>query len=81
MVKFKQDVTKFFKKNKNNNVISKNSADKNFAGKPQNNATKLIINNYISGEKMKLHILGTGSARALKCYNTCFAIENNREYF
>ena len=30
---------------------------------------------------MKLHILGTGNAGALDCYNTCFAIENNGEYF
>ena len=29
---------------------------------------------------MKLHILGTGNGGALKCYNTCFAIENNEEY-
>ena len=29
---------------------------------------------------MKLHILGTGNGGALKCYNTCFAIENNNEY-
>lgn len=30
---------------------------------------------------MKLHILGTGNGGALNCYNTCFAIENNGEYF
>ena len=30
---------------------------------------------------MKIHILGTGNGAALKCYNTCFAIENNSEYF
>ena len=30
---------------------------------------------------MKLKILGTGNGAALKCYNTCFAIENNNEYF
>ena len=30
---------------------------------------------------MKLHILGTGNGGALKCYNTCFAIENGGEYF
>ena len=30
---------------------------------------------------MKLHILGTGNGGATKCYNTCFAIENNEEYF
>ena len=30
---------------------------------------------------MKLHILGTGNGGALNCYNTCFAIENNKEYF
>ena len=29
---------------------------------------------------MKLHILGTGNGDALNCYNTCFAIENNKEY-
>jgi ribonuclease Z len=29
---------------------------------------------------MKLHILGTGNGGALNCYNTCFAIENNKEY-
>ncbi len=30
---------------------------------------------------MKLHILGTGNGGAIKCYNTCFALENNNEYF
>lgn len=30
---------------------------------------------------MKLHILGTGNGGALNCYNTCFAIENNNEFF
>ena len=29
---------------------------------------------------MRLHILGTGNGGALNCYNTCFAIENNKEY-
>jgi len=29
---------------------------------------------------MKLHILGTGNGGALNCYNTCFAIENNKEF-
>ena len=29
---------------------------------------------------MKLHILGTGNGGALKCYNTCFALENDGEY-
>ena len=30
---------------------------------------------------MKLTILGTGNAMVTKCYNTCFAIEQNDEYF
>ena len=30
---------------------------------------------------MKLHILGTGNGGTLNCYNTCFIIENNKEYF
>jgi len=30
---------------------------------------------------MKLHILGTGNGGALNCYNTCFALQNNNEYF
>lgn len=29
----------------------------------------------------KLIILGTGNAAVTKCYNTCFAIQNNDEYF
>jgi len=28
----------------------------------------------------KLIVLGTGNAGALKCYNTCFALQNNDEY-
>ena len=30
---------------------------------------------------MKICILGTGNGGSLDCYNTCFAIENNKEYF
>lgn len=30
---------------------------------------------------MHLIMLGTGCATAQKCYNTCFALENGREYF
>ena len=30
---------------------------------------------------MKLTILGTGNAMVTKCYNTCFAIENDGHYF
>lgn len=30
---------------------------------------------------MKLTILGTGNAMGTKCYNTCFAIENDGHYF
>lgn len=29
----------------------------------------------------KLIVLGTGNAAVTKCYNTCFAIQNNNEYF
>jgi len=29
---------------------------------------------------MKLHLLGTGNGGALKCYNTCFCIENDGGY-
>ncbi len=32
-------------------------------------------------KKIKLHILSTGNGGAIKYYNTCFAIENNGEYF
>ena len=30
---------------------------------------------------MELIMLGTGSAMVTKCYNTCFALRNNNEYF
>ena len=30
---------------------------------------------------MKLHVLGTGNGSALKCFNTCFCIENQGQYF
>lgn len=30
---------------------------------------------------MKLHFLGTGAGGVIDCYNTCFVIENNNEYF
>ena len=30
---------------------------------------------------LKLIMLGTGHAMVTQCYNTCFAIENNGEYF
>ena len=30
---------------------------------------------------MKITILGTGHSAALECYNTCFTIDNNHEYF
>ncbi len=30
---------------------------------------------------MKLIILGTGNAKVTRCYNTCFALEENRDYF
>lgn len=30
---------------------------------------------------MKLYVLGTGNGVATKCYNTCFAIQNNGKYF
>lgn len=30
---------------------------------------------------MKIIMLGTGNAMATECYNTCFVIENNNEYF
>jgi len=30
---------------------------------------------------MRIIVLGTGSAGVTKCYNTCFAIENNGEFF
>lgn len=29
----------------------------------------------------KINMLGTGSAMVTKCYNTCFTISNNDEYF
>ena len=29
----------------------------------------------------KLTFMGTGSAMVTKCYNTCFTISNNDEYF
>ncbi len=29
----------------------------------------------------KVIVLGTGNAQAIRCYNSCFAIENNDEYF
>lgn len=29
----------------------------------------------------KIIILGTGNAAVTKCYNTCFAIQNEDEYF
>lgn len=31
--------------------------------------------------EMELIMLGTGSAMVTKCYNTCFALRNNNEYF
>jgi len=30
---------------------------------------------------MRLLMLGTGEALVTKCYNTCFAFQNNGEYF
>ena len=30
---------------------------------------------------MKIHFLGTGAGGVIDCYNTCFVIENNNEYF
>ena len=30
---------------------------------------------------MKLTILGTGNAKVTKCYNTCFALNEDKEYF
>ena len=30
---------------------------------------------------MKLIMLGTGNALVTECYNTCFVLEENREYF
>ena len=30
---------------------------------------------------MKLIILGTGNAQAIKCYNTCFVLDDNGKYF
>ena len=30
---------------------------------------------------MKLTMLGTGNALVTECYNTCFAIENDKRYF
>lgn len=32
-------------------------------------------------ERLTLTMLGTGNAAVTKCYNTCFAIEKNNEYF
>ena len=29
---------------------------------------------------MKIHVLGTGSADTIKCYNTCWCLENNGKY-
>lgn len=79
MEKLKQFFKSVFKKN---NTISKDSSKTPSAVKPKVFATKLeptkIINN--TGGNMKLHILGTGNGGAIKCYNTCFAIENNNEY-
>ena len=31
--------------------------------------------------KMKLTILGTGNAKVTKCYNTCFVLNKDKEYF
>ena len=31
--------------------------------------------------KMKLTILGTGNAKVTKCYNTCFTLNEGKEYF
>ena len=31
--------------------------------------------------KMKLTILGTGNAKVTKCYNTCFTLNEDKEYF
>ena len=30
---------------------------------------------------MKLKILGTGNAKVTKCYNTCFTLNEDKEYF
>ena len=30
---------------------------------------------------MKLTILGTGNAKVTKCYNTCFVLNKDKEYF
>lgn len=30
---------------------------------------------------MKLTMLGTGNALVTECYNTCFVIEDNKQYF
>ena len=30
---------------------------------------------------MKIVVLGTGHGSVTKCYNTCFALEKNDEYF
>ena len=30
---------------------------------------------------MKLTILGTGNAKVTKCYNTCFTLNEDKEYF
>ena len=30
---------------------------------------------------MKLTILGTGNAKVTKCYNTCFTLNEGKEYF
>lgn len=30
---------------------------------------------------MKITMLGTGNALVTECYNTCFVIEENKEYF
>ena len=30
---------------------------------------------------MKITILGTGHGTAINCYNTCYTLENNNEYF
>lgn len=43
-----------------------------------------MYNTYKSGfvgEKMKLTMLGTGNALVTECYNTCFVIEDDRQYF
>jgi len=40
-----------------------------------------IAEQYIGGTKMKLTLLGTGNALVTKCYNTCFVLSENGEYF